>query len=731
MYARVIVDISHAKVDKFFEYIVPEGMEIKVGSRVRVPFANKTIDGFVLELSDACDFDKAKIKQVSCVLNPLTALEEDQIALAQYLKEKYNTILAAALRLMLPAQVRKNTAREKRQKVVFLVRERLLEAKKGLYAKNGSVKYPRQMEVLQALDNHDGLPAKTLNSSALKSLLKKGFVLIAEEKVERLAFPHKVNREKDFSLTQQQKRALWEILKDPGGLFLLHGVTGSGKTEVYIRLIRDCLSKNKSAIMLVPEISLTPQTYLFLKRRFSEEIAVFHSGLSAGERLDEWLRVKQGRAKIVLGARSAVFAPVHNLGALIIDEAHENSYQSDNYPNYTALEIAEQRCRLTGATLVLGSATPSVETYYAAKQGRYKLLKMPERMFGLCLPHVQIADMREEIKKGNTGAVSGVLYNEIDKTLKLGKQAMLFLNRRGFSTFVMCRSCGYTVRCSACDVTMTYHRNPGVLKCHYCGRTQTETHICPECGKPYLKYFGMGTQQVEDEVQKLFPGVRVIRMDLDTMTTKDAHNKVYNDFIKNKADILIGTQMITKGFDFENVRLSAVIAAETMLNIPDYRSAERAFMLMTQVAGRAGRKEPGEVVLQTYHPDNYVIRHTQNHDYEGFYEEEISLRKLANLPPFTAMIHLLFSGKDENRTIDAVRDFLRKINAVMGADKGDIISVRAGEAPIKRINQMSRYVIDLMMKKNNETGIKKILQLFRRAAYDDVMVGIDMNPMNL
>lgn len=731
MYARVIVDISHAKVDKFFEYSVPDGMELKVGSRVRVPFANKTIDGFVLKLSDTCDFDISKIKQVSCVLEPFAALGEDQIALAQYLKDKYNTTLAAALRLMLPAQVRRNTAREKTQKSVSIIKERLKEARAGLFAKNGSVKYPRQLQVLDALEGAGILPAAALNPSALKSLLKKGFVLIQDEKVERLAFSADVPREDDFPLTGQQTAALAEILRNSGGRFLLHGVTGSGKTEVYIRLIRDCLKRDKTAILLVPEISLTPQTYLFLKRRFSENIAVFHSGLSAGERLDEWMRVKQGRAKIVLGARSAVFAPVEDLGAVIIDEEHENSYQSDNYPNYTALEIAEKRCSLTGATLVLGSATPSIETYFAAKQGRYALLKMPERMFGQQLPHIRITDMREEIKKGNAGAVSGILYNEIDKTLARGKQAMLFLNRRGFSTFVMCRACGYTVRCNACDVTMTYHKDPGILKCHYCGRTQEPAKVCPECGKPYLKYFGMGTQQVEEEIKNLFPGVRVIRMDLDTMTAKDAHKKVYNDFLKNKADILIGTQMITKGFDFENVRLSAVIAAETMLNIPDYRSAERTFMLITQVAGRAGRKEPGEVVLQTYHPDNYVIRRAQNHDYEGFYEEETALRRIGNLPPFTAMMELLFSGKDEEKTIHAVKDFLRKINAVMGEDKSDIISIRAGEAPIRRINQMSRYVIYLNLKKEKDSGIKKILHLFRSAAYDDVLLGIEMNPMNL
>ena len=315
---------------------------------------------------------------------------------------------------------------------------------------------------------------------------------------------------------------------------MLHGVTGSGKTEVYIHLIRDCLARGKTAVLLVPEISLTPQTYFFLKRRFTEPVAVFHSGLSAGERLDEWLRVKRGRAKIVLGARSAVFAPVSNLGAIIIDEEHENSYQSDNYPNYTALEIAEKRCSLTGATLVLGSATPSIETYFAARQGRYKLLKMPERMFGLRLPRVRVADMREELKKGNTGAIGGMLYTEIEKTLSAGKQAMLFLNRRGYSTFVMCRACGYTVRCDACDVTMTYHKALSVLKCHYCGRIKNTVQTCPECGKPYLKYFGIGTQQVEEEVKSLFPGIRVIRMDIDTMTTKDAHRRVYNDFLKKR-----------------------------------------------------------------------------------------------------------------------------------------------------------------------------------------------------
>ncbi|MEI6102131.1 MAG: primosomal protein N', partial [Eubacteriales bacterium] len=358
-------------------------------------------------------------------------------------------------------------------------------------------------------------------------------------------------------------------------------------------------------------------------------------------------------------------------------------------------------------------------------------VKMPQRMHNLMLPRVQIADMREEIKKGNTTAISGLLYNELDKTLKLGKQAMLFLNRRGYSTFVMCLACGYTATCTACDASLIYHKTDNKMKCHYCGRTQDVFKTCPECGKPYIKYFGLGTQQVEEQIKSLFPGVRTLRMDLDTMSAKDAHAKIYHDFLEQKADVLIGTQMITKGFDFENVRLSAVMAAETMLNIPDYRSSERAFMLITQIAGRAGRKEAGEVVLQTYHPQNYAVLHAENHDYEGFFEEELRLREIAKLPPFTALIEIGFSGKNEEKTVAAVRDFLKKLNAELGADKRELISIRAGEAQIKRINKMARYTVYLNIKKTGGRTIQKILGLFRESNYDDVLVGIESNPLYL
>ncbi len=729
MYAKVIVDIAHSNVDRFFTYAVPNGMELQPGSRVRVPFANKTIDGFVIRISDTCDFDESKVKQVSCVLDPFPAITAELIALAEYIRDKYNTTLAQALRLMIPAQIRREKVHALLQRQAFLVPGRLQEARNSLLARNGGVKYPRQMEILEILECEDSVPASSLSASALKNLVQKGFVEVRQVRIGRPDFKEYVEPAAEVTLTPQQRQALDAILANPGGRFLLHGVTGSGKTEVYIRVIREALSHGKTAVMLVPEISLTPQIYRFLRQRFDEEIAVFHSGLSAGERFDEWLRVRESRARIVLGARSAVFAPVDRLGVIIIDEEHEGSYTADNYPNYTALEIAEKRCRQTGATLVLGSATPSVETYWAATQGKYTLLKMPRRMHGLLMPRVLVADMRQEVQKGNTTAVSGLLYNELDKTLKQGSQAMLFLNRRGYSTFAMCLACGYTHTCDACDVTLVYHKAADKMKCHYCGRTQEVLKTCPECGKPYVKYYGLGTQQVEEQIKDLFPQARVLRMDLDTMSTKDAHARVYHDFLEQKADILIGTQMITKGFDFENVRLSAVLAAETMLNMPDYRSAERAFTLMTQVAGRAGRREAGVVVVQTYHPQNYAVLRAQNHDYEGFFEEEIALRRMAKLPPFTAMIEIGFSGKNEEKTIAAVRDFLKNLSAELGEDKRGILSIRAGEAQIRRINKMVRFAVYLNIKKSGGGAVQKVLALFRRSAYEGVLVGLESNPL--
>lgn len=733
MYAKVIVDISHTQVDRVFEYKIPEGMDVRTGMRVKVPFGKmRDTEGIVIGLEGSTEYPADKIKEIICPLDDFCALTEEQIALAGFIKEKYNTTLASALRFMLPAQVRGGRVSAKTQNVARLVLtgEDLLEAEEALKKKDGSVKFPKQMETIALLKEHSEYPAAQLNASALKSLEKKGVVEVGQEEVARKPFAKGVKRIADYELTEKQQAILREINRGGQKRFLLHGVTGSGKTEIYIRVMRECLEQGKTAILLVPEISLTPQTYMFLKQRFDEEIAVFHSGLSAGERFDEWMKVKRGQAKIVLGARSAVFAPLENIGAIIIDEEHETSYKADNYPKYTAHEIAEERCRLNGAVLILGSATPQIETYYRAKQGEYTILKMPNRLFDLQLPAVEIVDMCNELKQGNRTAVSGRLYDELARTLSNGKQAMLFLNRRGYSTFVMCRSCGYVVKCDSCDVTMTYHKAQDILKCHYCGRVKTPETLCPECGKPHLKYFGMGTQQIEEQVKGLFPEARILRMDLDTTGTKDAHMKLFEDFAAHKADILIGTQMITKGFDFKDVTLSAILAADTMLNIPDYRSAERTFCHITQIAGRAGRKEPGTVVLQTYNPMHYAIQYAKYHDYEGFYNEEITLREMAQLPPFSTYVQIQFSGEKHEQTVEAVKDFIRKLKAVLLPNKHGIISIRASEAAIKRIRDMERYHILIHMK-NDEALVGRIYQIFNETKYAGVLTGIDINPVNM
>ncbi|BDF58297.1 primosomal protein N' [Christensenellaceae bacterium] len=734
MYAKVIVDIAHTQVDRVFEYLVPQQMNIAPGMRVSVPFGkSKTTDGIVIGLCETPEFPAEKIKPIYRPLEDFCALTKEQIALAEFIKEKYNTTLATALRFMIPAQLRGAKVGAKTQNTVRLILagSDLEAAERTLYKPDGAVKFSRQAEVLERLKECGRLPLKELHASAVHALERKGIVCVEKEGIQRVPFQKDVEQIKDYILTDTQQAILDTIRTSKSKSFLLHGVTGSGKTEIYIRTIRDALKDGKTAIMLVPEIALTPQTYRFLKQRFSEDIAVFHSGLSAGERYDEWMKVKRGSARIVLGARSAVFAPVENLGVIIIDEEHETSYKADNYPKYTAHEIAQKRCELNGARLILGSATPQIETYYRALQGGFQILKMPERLFDLKLPQVDIVDMRAELRAGNRTAISGMLYEALREVLRQKKQAMLFLNRRGYSTFVMCRSCGYVVKCDSCDVTMTYHKASDILKCHYCGKTKTPGQVCPECGKPHLKYFGVGTQQIEEQLKELFPKARILRMDLDTTTTKDAHMKIFEDFAAHNADILIGTQMITKGFDFENVTLSAVLAADTMLNIPDYRSAERTFSHITQIAGRSGRKEAGKVILQTYNPDHYAVRYASRHDYDGFYDYEIRMRETAMLPPFSTYVQIQFSGERQEQVIDAVKEFIHKLKSVLLPHKHGIISIRAAEAAIRRIRNMERYNILIHLKNDEDDLVRLIYKVFNEFSYHNVLIGIDINPVNM
>lgn len=741
MFASVIVDIVHSSVDRLFEYSVPDGMKLETGYRVKVPFGkgNALREGYVLSLSEQCEFKGDNVKNISSVISDFPALTAGQIKLAGLMQRYYHTTLSVCLRLMFPAEMRGGRVKDKfEREVVFLLsEEEYKKAAVSFLTEAGKIKAPKQFEVLRIMHEHKRLNTKELEAmltesgSARDALVKKGYLSI--EQINAFRSPRKAQEtEQEFVLSSDQLNA-YNTISSEKGKYLLHGVTGSGKTEVYIKLVQDCLKRGESAIVLVPEISLTPQLVSMFERRIGEHIAVYHSTLSAGERYDEWKRMVLGESRVVIGARSAVFAPLRNVGVIIIDEEHETSYRSDIHPRYTAHEIARMRANIEGASLVLASATPSVESYIKAKNGIYKLVEMPSRLFGLKLPEVLIADMREEIVKGNRTIFSGLLYNEIKTALTLGKQIMLFLNRRGYSTFVMCRGCGYVEQCDRCEVSMTYHSGPEALICHYCGRKRKLRDTCPACGKKYLKQFGIGTQQVEDQVKKLFPEARVLRMDLDTTRGKDAHLKIYEQFKDRKADILIGTQMIAKGLDFENVSLVGVVSADCSLHIPDYRSPEKTFQLLEQVAGRAGRKDPGKVIVQTYNPEHYAVDLAKSHNYVGFFEEEMSVRRQALLPPYSFFFRIVFAGRDEETVKNACMEFAKGLNDEYTDIMEHVLLFDVSEAPVKKIQGKTRWQILIKVLNDDKLAEfrKRLYEYSDGKVYRDCAFGMEINPQSM
>jgi len=547
----------------------------------------------------------------------------------------------------------------------------------------------------------------------------------------------------DPELMPGQKRAAEEMvnaLDAGGGRFLLHGVTGSGKTEVYIRLIREVFKRNRCAIVLVPEIALTPQMVGWFHARFGSDAAVIHSRLSAGERFDEWERIRCGEARVVIGARSAVFAPVENLGAIIIDEEHEGAYLSEKRPRYDAREVAWKRTEMSKGVLVLGSATPSIQSYMRVMPGvksenRLTLLELTERVMGRKLPECEIVDMREELEMGNKGIFSAKLVSELKKCIQSGHQAMLFINRRGHSTFVSCRACGHVEKCADCDVALTYHQSDGLMHCHYCGKSLTPPKTCPACKSKFIKYFGAGTQKVEEEVKTLLPGVPVGRMDIDTTQGKDGHAKILEAFRKGETKILVGTQMIAKGLDFPKVTLVGVIAADTTLNLPDYRSAERTFQLLTQVAGRAGRADaPGHVVIQTYTPDHYAVELAVKQDYRAFYHTEALYRKHSLYPPYTVLSRLVISSKDINLPGKIGQELHEKLNRVF-ADKGlhqDVIAVQSAQAPIKMLRGEHRWQVYVkMLAKGRVSEITAVMEEMAEKGAEGAKIELEVNPATM
>ena len=682
MFCQVIVDIAHENVAKPFTYAVPAGMTLQPGRRVLVPFGRGKQEGIVLSLSAETDLDPAKIREVIRPLEDYPAVLPELIALAEEMAERAHCPLAETLRLMIPAQMRGGRVRVKTVETAELAVGRE-EAEAAARAEKRSAK---RREILRLLIEKSPRPvseiAEEVNAprDALRALRDAGLIALREE--ESLRTPGAGIRPDNaqwHELTAAQQDALEEILptlEHGGGRFLLHGVTGSGKTEVFLAAVRRALEMGRSAIILVPEIALTPQMVSWFRARFGAVAAVLHSRLSPGERYDEWRRIRRGEARVVIGARSAVFAPTENLGLIVVDEEHESTYLSDHHPRYDAREVAESRCAREGASLILASATPSVLSFARARRGDYMLLEMPRRVADRPLPEVSLVDMRAELENGNRSVLSRELVRELGDCLDRGEQAMLLINRRGYHSFVSCRACGYVVKCPDCDVSLTYHVEDApregeqrpMLRCHYCGHAEPLPAKCPSCGSPYIRYFGAGTQKVEAEVQRLFPGTAVARMDVDTTGGKDGHARILEEFRSGRARVLIGTQMIAKGLDFPRVTLVGVVAADLTLNLPDYRSRERTFQLLTQVAGRAGRGgKPGRVVIQTYKPDDSVIRLAAKQDYRAFFEEEFRRRRISLYPPFTVLCRVLVESPKEECADRTAAEMEREIREVLEA----------------------------------------------------------------
>lgn len=704
MIYEVIVDISNSEVDRVFDYSADS--EYAVGSRVKVPFGNRYAEGFIIGTKDSTS---VKTKNIIEKLDDFTAITPEMIALVKHLKAHNNLRLIDSLRLCIPGKLRGGAVKTLVKNFVYLDRD-FETAITGLKA--NSVK---QRAVIEYLSKKDGEYESVLNAdfgaSAVKALLDKGVLRREKVSVRRTPYKGLVLNKKEVEHTDEQKNALDIIEKNDK--ILLHGVTGSGKTEVYMTVIEKALEKGMTAIMLVPEISLTPQMLGLFRARFGDSVGLLHSGMSDGERFDEWLRLLNGEARIALGARSAIFAPVKNIGAIIIDEEHDTSYVSESNPRYFTHEIAEFRREYNGAKLILGSATPSLNTYKAALDGVYKLAVMKKRAHMNPLPDMEIIDMRKEIRAGNTSMFSRTLASELDGCISRNEQAMIFINRRGYSSFLRCKACGYVPKCTDCEVSLTYHREDDRLKCHYCGKQFYNIDKCPECGNEHLTLGRIGTETVVEEIKKFFPSVKVLRMDNDTTNTKDSAAEILQAFRKGEAQVLVGTQMIVKGHDFKDVTLVGVLDADLSLYYSDYRSNENTFQLITQVAGRAGRdKKTGKVVIQTYNPNHYVFRFASAYDYEGFYDKEANVREATMFPPFSKIIRILVKSENEEKALAAARmcyNYMRDIRN----DNPELFRVQAMRAPITKISNEYRFQVVVWIQSESED---KILPLVYRDA---------------
>jgi primosomal protein N' (replication factor Y) len=734
MYADIIVDISHDKLDRAFSYSVPEHMErmIKPGMQVVVPFGGggRQIKGFVVELKDTSDVPAEKIKEIVRIVDENIPLEGRMIQLALFIRNHYGGSMSQALKTVIPV---KKSVRPVEKKYVSLAISRD-EAKALLEELSVKKNTAARIRLLQALIEAETVEYSLLTgklsiaAATIRSFEEKGYVRISVEENYRNPVKsheledirHKLNDSQQFIVDTIEE----EYTKGKRGTYLIHGVTGSGKTEVYLELIEYVVRQKKQVIFLIPEISLTFQTVMRFYTRFGDRVSVIHSRLSAGERYDQYRRAANGEIDVMIGPRSALFTPFQNPGLIVIDEEHENAYKSESVPKYHAVGVAEELCRMTGASLILGSATPSVDSYYKALNGTYTLFTMKDRANEAKLPAAHLVDLRAELQKGNRSMFSQTLQEMMTERLAKREQIMLFINRRGYYGFLSCRSCGHVLKCPHCDISLTAHNN-GTLVCHYCGYRTPAVKTCPKCGSKYISALRGGTQMVEEALLKMFPQARVLRMDADTTAAKDSYDKILSAFMNQEADILVGTQMIVKGHDFPNVTLVGILAADISLYASDYRAAERTFELLTQAAGRAGRGEkPGDVVIQAYDIDNFAIQTAAKQDYVEYYNQEILYRTLLDYPPVSNMLLIKLSSRNE-RQLELAADML-------SITDGQVRVIGPSNAALYKAEDVYHKVIYVKAKEYETlTRVKSEVENFvkDRMEYRNVSIQFDFNPL--
>lgn len=789
--AKVIVDVPAMQVDRPFDYFIPEDLEelIRPGMRVSVPFGNRKIQGFVTSLDET--EENPKLKGIDGVMDLAPVLNEELMELGDWLAEDTLSFRVSAYQAMLPAALRAKYekyflrlddeneeleqlfegyetldwkvaeargllkqigkwVREGSVEVVYQVKNKITNKKVRVVS---CLKSPYQLtEIIEDMPKNAKAQSRVLaffqafeGSEILVSELKKlagttdttikkladlNILTIQEKIISRDPYQnHQFEKSESLQLLPDQQTACWKITAaTEQETFLIHGVTGSGKTEIYLQTIEAKLKEGKEAIVLVPEISLTPQMVERFKSRFGSEVAVLHSALSSGEKYDEWRKIERKEARVVVGARSAVFAPLENLGIIIIDEEHEASYKQEDNPRYHARDVAIWRANKYQCPVVLGSATPSLESFARAKKGVYTLIELPSRVNDRAMPEVSVVDMREELRKENRTEFSTELLEKIKDRIAKKEQTVLMLNRRGYSSFVMCRDCGYVVECPNCDISLTYHQSSNQMKCHYCGHEERVPQKCPSCEGEHIRYFGTGTQKVEESLTKLIPEARVIRMDVDTTRTKGAHEKLLKSFRNHEADILLGTQMIAKGLDFPDITLVGVLNADTMLHLPDFRASERTFQLLTQVSGRAGRHErTGEVVVQSYNPEHYSIEFAKKHDFIGFYNHEMQLRKMGSYPPFYYLTMINVSDENEMKAIRTIQEMAQFLRGKLGPD-----AVVLGPVPstITRIKNKYRYqcIIKYKIEPDLKKELKTLITHYQKDQQKGLTITIDVQP---